>query len=89
MRYLFVLPLELLAGCQTAAPAISIRTVEIPVPQPCMDAEDIPSEPASVGHLITGAAENAAAERDVLAALVLRLRAWGRPMEAAHRACAG
>ena len=38
-----------LAACSTTSePGIEVRTVEVPVPQPCLPADQIPSEPPTV-----------------------------------------
>jgi hypothetical protein len=76
----------LLAACQTAEPGVEIRTVRVPVPQPCLPAEAIPPEPPQVGALLTGSASH---DLTIVAESALLLRAWGQEMAAALRACAG
>lgn len=89
MRKLFALPLLMLtlpaAMCQTAQPGIVVRTVEVPTPVPCVPAEDIPAEPATVASTLTG---SAAQDLAIVAASALELRAWGRQMHGALVACA-
>lgn len=78
----------LLTACQHTQPAVEIRTVEVPVPGPCIPADQIEPEPAPIGHLLGRVPETAEADRDILAAQVLRLLAWGRPMHTALTECA-
>lgn len=75
-----------LMACSTAEPGIEVRTVEVPVPQPCLPADQIPAEPATVGHLLNGVAAHDLA---VVAESALKLRAWGQEMHTALVACAG
>lgn len=75
-----------LTACTTDSPGIEVRTVEVPVPQPCLAADQIPAEPATVGHMLNG---NAAHDLSIVAAAALDLRAWGQEMASALRACAG
>lgn len=76
-----------LTACQAPAePGIEVRTVEVPVPQPCLPADQIPAEPATVGHLLNGVAAHDLA---IVAESALNLRAWGQELAAAHIACAG
>lgn len=86
MRILGCLALLALAACQTTPePGIEVRLVPTPVPQPCLPAEQIPAEPPTVGHLLTGVA---AVDLAIVAASALDLRAWGGEMHAALTACA-
>jgi hypothetical protein len=71
-------------ACATDQPGIEVRTVEVPVPQPCLAADEIPAEPPTVSHLLTG---NAAADLAIVSASALALRAWGQELATAHRAC--
>lgn len=75
-----------LTACQHTEPGIEIREVRVPVPQPCLPADQIPAEPETVGHRLSG---NAVVDLPIVAASALRLRAWGRELHAAHVACAG
>lgn len=81
-----LLMFALTACSQTAEPGIEVRTVEVPVPQPCLPADQIPDEPATVGALLNGAAAHDLA---IIAESALKLRAWGQEMHAALVACAG
>lgn len=74
------------SACTTDQPGIEVRTVEVPVPQPCLPADQIPEEPPTVGHLLTGVA---AVDLAIIAPSALLLRAWGQEMSAALKACAG
>lgn len=74
-----------LAACGPTR-GVEIRTVPVPVPMPCLPADQIPPEPETVGHLLTG---SAAHDLVIVAASALRLRAWGQELAAAHQACAG
>lgn len=78
-----------LGGCETTQPAVEIREVRVPVPQPCLSAQqlaDLP-EPPLVGHLLGRTHETAAQDRDILGASAIRLRSWGQALFAAHAAC--
>lgn len=75
----------LVAGCHHTQPGVKIQRVEVPVPQPCLPADQIPAEPPRVADQLTG---NAAVDLPIVAASALLLRAWGRELAAAHRACA-
>lgn len=75
-----------LTACQHTEPGIEVRMVEIPVPQPCLPADQIPAEPPLIGDQLSG---NAVEDLPIVAASALRLRAWGRVLAAAHIACAG
>jgi hypothetical protein len=74
------------SACQTTEPGVEVRLVHVPVPQPCLPADQIPAEPATVSHLLNGAAAHDLA---VVAESALLLRAWGQEMHAAIVACAG
>lgn len=76
----------LLAACQTPEPGVQVIEVEVPVPQPCLPADQIPEEPAMISNMLTGIATD---DLPIVAASALRLRAWGRELHAAHAACAG
>lgn len=82
----------LTACATTQQPAIQIREVPVPVPQPCLTEEELAQdryqEPGSVRDQLEFTDEAAKADRDVLAALAQRLRAWGIELRAAHEACA-
>ena len=78
MRRLIAASLTVLAlsACahQPVHPVIEARVerVEIPMAVPCVDASDVPAEPARVGEQLTG---DAAHDASILAAVDLRLRA--------------
>jgi hypothetical protein len=75
-----------LAACgHSETGGIQVRTVQVPVPQPCLPVDEIPPEPAKVASLLNGIAAHDLA---IVAASALDLRAWGQQMEAALRACA-
>lgn len=74
-----------LTACQTTQPGIEVRTVEVPVPQPCLPPDQIPVEPPTVGHLLNGAAAH---DLSIVTESALLLRAWGKEMHAALTACA-
>jgi len=76
----------LITGCDHAEPGIEVRTVQVPVPQPCLPLDQIPPEPAQVGSQLNG---NAAHDLSIVAASALELRAWGQEMASALKACAG
>lgn len=76
----------LVSGCHHTQPGVKIQRVEVPVPQPCLPADQIPAEPPRVADQLTG---NAAVDLPIVAASALLLRAWGQELAAAHRACAG
>lgn len=84
VKIAYMLPVAL-AACNHPQPGIQVQTVEVPVPSPCLAAEDIPPEPAQVGEQLTG---NAASDLLIVAASALDLRAWGITMQAALKACA-
>jgi hypothetical protein len=78
------------SGCATTKPlppAVELRTVrvEVPVPQPCLHAEQIPAEPERIAPKLTGDARH---DLDLVTAQAIRLQAWGRGMHAALIACA-
>lgn len=73
-----------LAACQHQG-GVEVRTVQVPVPQPCLTIDAIPTEPPRVADSLTG---NAAADLPLVAASALELRAWGQEMHAALTACA-
>lgn len=75
----------MLAACSHNEPGIEVRTVEVPVPGPCVPRDRIPAEPATVGDRLTG---DPVLDLPTVAASALALRAWGREMEAALIACA-
>lgn len=68
MRALALIPL--LAACQTAQPGIEVRTVEVPTPVACVNAEEMPEETPRSD--LTG---NARQDVVILAAENLDLRA--------------
>lgn len=75
-----------LAACGgNERPAIEVRTVEVPVPQPCLPADQIPDEPDLVGDLLTG---EAAHDLAIVSQSALALRIWGRAMHGPLVACA-
>lgn len=84
-KYSVVAAVLLLTACNHPQPGIQVQAVEVPVPQPCLAAEDIPPEPPQVGEQLTG---NAASDLLIVAASALNLRAWGITMQAALKACA-
>lgn len=79
-----------LNACQTTQPAIEVREIEVPVPQPCLTQEQLAElpEPDLIGDRLGRTPETAEADRDILAATNLRLRAWGRTLYFANVACA-
>lgn len=78
--------LPLISACgHSDGGGIEVRTVRVPVPQPCLPADQIPPEPPKVASLLNGIAAHDLA---IVAASALDLRAWGQEMEAALRACA-
>jgi len=85
MRAVFLLLPLALAACTAGQPGIEVRTVRVPVPQPCLPADQIPPEPSRVGDTLTG---DAASDLVIVAASSLLLRAWGQEMHAALVACA-
>lgn len=85
MKRIAIASLLLLSACNHPQPGISVRTVEVPVPVPCLPADSIPPEPPQVGEQLTG---NAASDLLIVAASALDLRAWGITMQAALKACA-
>lgn len=86
-RGLILIIAAALSACTTERPGgIEVRTVEVPVPQPCLPADQIPAEPASVASQLNGVAAH---DLRIVAASALELRAWGQEMAAALHACAG
>lgn len=89
MRKLLMVPVVLLtltaATCKHSEPGIEVRTVEVPVPVPCMAKDQIPAEPATVGAQLTG---NPAIDLPIVVKSALELRVWGRSMHAPLVACA-
>lgn len=85
MRLLICLAALALSACATTQPGIQIRTVEVPVPEPCLPADEIPPEPPRINELLTG---DPAHDISIVAASALRLRAWGQELSAAMKACA-
>ena len=77
--------LPMLSACSHTEPGIRVVKVPTPVPVACVPLEDIPEEPPTVGHLLTGDKEK---DFDIVAASALLLRAWGKEMHAALVACA-
>lgn len=75
-----------LTACTEQPGGIEVRTVEVPVPQPCLPADQIPDEPATVASQLNGVAAHDLA---IVAASALELRAWGQEMAAALKACVG
>jgi hypothetical protein len=90
MRYLIAAAALALGACAHTDPAIEIREVPVPVPQPCLTKEQLAAlpEPATVGHRLGRTPETAEQDRDILAVSALELRAWGKTLFAAHKACA-
>ena len=93
--HLAAAPISLfLAACAatTPPPAVELRTVEVkvPVPTPCITAEQlnelIAREPARVSAQLTGDARH---DLDIVAASALRLRAYAGELRAALKACSG
>jgi hypothetical protein len=85
MKRIVIAAALLAAACETTQPGVEVRTVQVPVPQPCLAADEIPAEPGTVSHLLTGVAAH---DLTVVAASALELRAWGQEMAAALKACA-
>lgn len=79
IRKLALLPLILLCACKTTAPAIEVRTVEVPTPVACVNVADIPAEPPMVGDQLNGDAQH---DLGVVAPSALELRKWGRSLMA-------
>lgn len=93
MRHLCILMAPLvLAACSHTEPGIEVRTVEVPVPQPCLTKEQLAKprfqEPPLVGDQLGRTPETAEADRDILGASALLLRAWGKELSAALHGCA-
>lgn len=90
MRYAVFAAALALSACAHTEPAIEIREVPVPVPQPCLSKEQLAAlpEPETVGHRLGRTPESAERDRDILAVSALDLRAWGKALFAAHRACA-
>jgi hypothetical protein len=65
---------------------VQIRTVEVkvPVPTACIDAKDVPNEPAKVGDRLNG---QAARDLDITAGSAILLRQWGRELRALITPC--
>lgn len=74
-----LIALTLLAGCAHNEPAIEVRTVPVPTPVPCIEASQIPAEPAQVGDRLTG---DAVTDFGIVAPNALELRKWGRELMA-------
>lgn len=87
---LSVISLYTTACATIPQPAVEIRTVEVPVPVACLSAEQLAQmpEPPLVGDQLGRTPETAEADRDILGASALLLRAWGRELFAAHAGCA-
>ncbi|MBL4858403.1 MAG: hypothetical protein JKY36_04290 [Erythrobacter sp.] len=85
MKRLVIIAALALGACSHAQPGIEVRTVYVPQPQPCLPADEIPAEPPTIGHLLTG---DKAKDFDLVTASALLLRAWGKEMHAALTACA-
>lgn len=90
-----ILPVALATACmacQHTEPGIRTVEVEVPVPQPCLTEEQLAEDrfqpPPLVGNMLGRTPETAEQDRDILAGSVLRLRAWGMDLLAAHVACA-
>lgn len=94
MRKLIIASLSslLLASCSHQQSGIEVRTVQVPVPQPCLTKEELEKpeyqEPPLVGDRLGRTPETAAQDRDILGASALLLRAWGKLLRAAHEGCA-
>lgn len=94
MRYLVCLScmLVLQACATTQQPAIQVREVPVPVPQPCLTKEELEEdkfqEPPLVGDQLGRTPEAAEQDRDILGASAQLLRAWGKELFAAHEGCA-
>ncbi|UPT53068.1 hypothetical protein [Synechococcus phage Yong-M3-232] len=90
MRLIALPAVLLLTACQHTQPAVEIREVPVPVPQPCLSKDDLAAlpEPEMVGDRLGRTPETAERDRDILASSALDLRAWGRALFAAHAACA-
>lgn len=77
----------ILAGCSHDQPGgVEIRTIRVPTPVACVPLDQIPAEPPTVGHLLTGMASH---DLSIVAASALELRAVVQEMRAALIACAG
>lgn len=68
-----------LAGCSHNEPGIEVRTVSVPTPVPCVDADQVPDEPARVRNQLNG---NAQHDLGIIAPSALELRKWGRDLRA-------
>jgi hypothetical protein len=73
-----------LTGC--GARGVEVRTVTVPVPQPCLPRDQIPDEPETVGHKLIG---DAAIDIVTITESALQLRAVVKETRAALIACAG
>jgi hypothetical protein len=76
-----------LAGCgkEVDPPVqVEIQRVEVPVAQPCLPADKIPTEPGRIGDTLTGDSQH---DLPLVAASALELRQWGETMMAALLAC--
>ena len=88
-----LLPFLTAGQCSTTQPAVEVRTVQVPVAQPCLSKEQLASdprfqEPPLVGDKLKRTPEGAAHDRDILGASALLLRAWGKELRVAHEGCA-
>jgi hypothetical protein len=75
---LVILPF-FVVGCASTGPKI----VRVPVPTSCAP-ETLPAEPPKVAGNLTGNAER---DIGIIAASALRLRAWGKELEAILKGC--
>lgn len=86
MRLLAIMgAVVMLAACSHDEPGIEVRTVEVPVPGPCLPLDQIPEEPDTVADRFTG---DKAKDFDILVPSAIALRLWGKEMWAALIACA-
>lgn len=89
MKKLLMIPVMLLtlpaAMCETRQPGVEVRTIEVPVPVPCLAEDQIPVEPARVGEQLTG---DPRIDLPIVSSSALALRAWGQVMHSALTACA-
>lgn len=79
------IPISLaLAACSHTEPGIEVRVVEVPVPSPCLPADQIPIEPPRIGNRLTG---DKAQDLAIVSASALELRAALQRAIAALVAC--
>lgn len=73
-----------LSACSHNEPGIEVRTVEVPVPAPCLPRNEIPDEPEPVADRFTG---DKAKDFDILVPSAIALRTTVKELRAALIAC--